>query len=499
MKKITFLVAFITATIFNNLSAQIGNVLFSDVAVHEIRFDNVDTTTFFLNANKGIYSQCKITIDGTIIDSIGATTKGNISWTHANNKKPLKIDLNKFISGKKYDGIKKFYLHNSFEDPSLMREKLNYDICNQMGLHSLRAAFSRVYINSIYWGLYTLLEAKDELYKRDFSNKNAEVYESFDLGSPCIFSQNATDWAVDNGTPAPTWPRFQKLTDKLANTPVSEYLDTISKYININDFFKYQAVNVYLLNFDSYLSFNGNQLYLFDSIIENRFQIIPWDFNASFGLWNTNNYNPNTLNIIPTLISSKCPFDKINAIPQLKNNYLDAICLLKSTHCDTTTLINKINNFYSQIQTAVYSDTKKTPTNAQFDLGTNYGYQIYGSSFNNVPGLKTFVKERWIKINAELQSIPYTCAATGIETNTFSHSFFIYPNPSSATLTINKNIIGNLSYKIVTLTGQVIQTGMINHTEKQLSISSLTNGIYFLQLFENNISLGQQKFIKSDQ
>ena len=221
MKKITSLVAFITATIFNNLSAQIGNVLFSDVAVHEIRFDNVDTTTFFLNANKGIYSQCKITIDGTIIDSIGATTKGNISWTHANNKKPLKIDLNKFISGKKYDGIKKFYLHNSFEDPSLMREKLTYDICNQMGLHSLRAAFSKVYINSIYWGLYTLLEAKDELYKRDFSNKNAEVYESFDLGSPCIFSQNATDWAVDNGTPAPTWPRFQKLTDKLANTPVS--------------------------------------------------------------------------------------------------------------------------------------------------------------------------------------------------------------------------------------------------------------------------------------
>lgn len=497
MKKIILFIALIITISSNCITAQTGNVLFGDAIIHEIRFDNVDTSTFFLYANKGIYSMCKITIDGTVIDSIGVTTKGNISWGHANNKRPLKIDLNEFVSGKKYDGIKKFYLHNSYEDPSLMREKLTYDICTQMGLHSLRTAFSKVYINNVYWGVYTLIEAKDELYKRDFNNKNSEVYESLDLGSPCIFSQAPFDWAVANGNPAPAWPRFHLLTDKLATTPTSQYLDTIPEYLNITDFFKYQAVNVYLLNFDSFLAFNGNQLYLYDSIFEDRFQIIPWDFNASFGLWNTSSYNPNTLDIIPAMISGKCPFDKINAIPQLKNTYLDAMCLLKNNYCDTLTFNNKITMFYNQIKTAVYSDWRKEPINAEFDLGSNYGYQIYLG--NNVPGLKTFINERWLKIKTDLENLPYTCTTVGIETHTISNSFLIFPNPATSSLTLNQNISGNLTYKIVNLTGQEIQSGTLNQTEKQISVSTFSDGVYILQVFEGYEPVGQQKFIKSSQ
>lgn len=493
MKKSILLVALITTTSFNDLTAQPGNVLFDDASIHEIRIDNVDTATFFLYQNKGVYSMATITIDGTTIDSIGAATKGNISWSHPNNKKPLKIKLNEYVSGRKYDSIKEFYLHNSYGDPSLMREKLTYDICRQMGLHSLRAAFSKVYINNVYWGVYTLIEAKDELYKRDFGNRDSEVYESFDFGSPCVFNQDPSYWAVDNGNPASTWPRLQLLTSKLANTPVGEYLDTIPEYFNITDFFKYQAVNVYLLNFDSYLQFNGNQLYLFDSINENRFQIIPWDFNASFGLWNTNNYGPTTLNIIPSLISNKCPFDKINSVPQLRSTYLDAMCLLVNTICDTLTLNNKITLFYNQIKSAAYADGRKEPTNAQFDLGANYGYQNYLG--DNVPGLKTFVNERWLKIKTDLQNLSYSCT-TGIESYANTDSLLIYPNPATTTLTINHNLSGNVTYRILDVTGQELQAGTINQTEQQISVGELADGIYFLQLFEDNKSAGQEKFVK---
>jgi hypothetical protein len=490
MKKTLLTIIALTSLAISN--AQNGNVIFDDATIHEIRFDNVDTTTFFLYANKGLYSMCKITIDGTIIDSIGATTKGNISWNHPNNKKPLKINLNEFVRGKKYDGIKKFYLHNSLEDPSLMRDKLTYDICEQMGLHSLRTAFSKVYINNVYWGLYTLVEAKDELYKRDFNNKNSEVYETYDLGSPCVFSQDYVYWQIDNGNPAPTWPRLQLLTDKLANTPVGEYLDTIPKYINITDFFKYQAVNVYLLNFDSYLQFNGNQLYLFDSIVENRFQIIPWDFNDSFGLWNTNNYNPNTLDVIPSLISSKCPFDKLNVIPQFKNTYLDAMCLLKNIICDTLTLNNKITYFYNQIKAAVYADTRKTPTNSQFDLGANYGYQIIYT--DNAPGLKTFVNERWLKINTDLQSLPYTCT-TGIELVSTS-SLIVYPNPTSDIFYINDGRVGT-KFTIVNMLGQTELSGSINSSNNfEINITNLNTGLYFLITTESNGIVTVHKIIK---
>jgi len=490
-KTLLTILALIYVSIIN---AQTGNVFFGDAILHEIRFDNIDTATFFLSTNKGVYSACKISIDGTVIDSIGATTKGNISWSYPNNKKPLKVDLNQFVSGKKYDGIKKFYLHNSYEDPSLMREKLTYDICKLMGLHSLRTAFSKVYINNVYWGLYTLIEAKDELYKRDFGNKDSEVYETFDLGSPCVFNQSPVYWSVDNGNPAPTWPHLQILTEKLTNTPVNQYLDTIPNYINISDFFKYQAMNTYLLNFDSFLQYNGNQLYLFDSLLEKRFQIIPWDFNASFGLWGTSNYNPNTLEIIPSLISTKCPFDKLNDIPQLKKTYLDAMCLLKNVYCDTLTLNNKIGFFYNQIKTAVYADNRKMPTNAQFDAGVQYGYQIFGGSFDNVPGLKTFVKERWLKINSDLQSLSYNCTTGIVPYN--PASWLIYPNPTRDIFYIKGGKVGT-KISLVNVFGQNQLSASIDSPNNfEVNITTLQTGLYYLIITDIDGKLTVHKIMK---
>ena len=84
-----------------------------------------------------------------------------------------------------YDGIKEFTLHMNFQDPTMLREKLTYDICEEMGLFSLRTAFAKVYINNVYWGLYTLVEGKDEMYKHQFGNRSSDAIESLDFGDMC--------------------------------------------------------------------------------------------------------------------------------------------------------------------------------------------------------------------------------------------------------------------------------------------------------------------------
>jgi len=52
------------------------------------------------------------------------------------------------------------------------------------------------------------------------------------------------------------------------------------------------------------------------------------------------------------------------------------------------------------------------------------------------------------------------------------------------------------TYKILGVVGQEIQSGIINNIEKQINVSLLSEGIYLLQLYENNEALGQQKFVK---
>ena len=72
----------------------------------------------------------------------------------------------------------------------------------------------------------------------------------------------------------------------------------------------------------------------------------------------------------------------------------------------------------------------------------------------------------------------------------------VYPNPATKTLTLQHTIPGNLRYKIVNLYGAQVQTGTVNAMQQQLSVSSLADGLYFLQLLDGEKILGQQKFIK---
>lgn len=84
----------------------------------------------------------------------------------------------------------------------------------------------------------------------------------------------------------------------------------------------------------------------------------------------------------------------------------------------------------------------------------------------------------------------------GINEIANTKNFIIYPNPSTTILNVKQELSNNITYKIVSITGQIIQTGTINNSEKQINISSLIEGVYFLQLFDNYQSLGQQKFVK---
>jgi hypothetical protein len=63
-------------------------------------------------------------------------------------------------------------------------------------------------------------------------------------------------------------------------------------------------------------------------------------------------------------------------------------------------------------------------------------------------------------------------------------------------LVFNPNLQSNIIFQIVNINGQVVQSGNLSANEKQLNIAHLTEGIYFIQLFDKHTSLGQQKFVK---
>lgn len=84
----------------------------------------------------------------------------------------------------------------------------------------------------------------------------------------------------------------------------------------------------------------------------------------------------------------------------------------------------------------------------------------------------------------------------GVNELSLSDNLTIYPNPVATLLNVEQDFSEKITYKIVSITGQEMQCGNITQTEKQIPVSGLSDGIYFLQLFDNKQSLGQQKFVK---
>ena len=56
-----------------------------------------------------------------------------------------------------------------------------------------------------------------------------------------------------------------------------------------------------------------------------------------------------------------------------------------------------------------------------------------------------------------------------------------YPNPTDGKLTLS-NIVGNIAFKVVSVSGQVVSSGVVSTTANTIDLSSFENGIYVLQL-----------------
>ncbi len=478
-----------------------GNSLFSDEVLHEIRFTNVDTS-FFIQSKD--YQMVTVSIDGTTISDIGFRKKGNISAFHPNNKVPFKIKTNRYVDGQLYDGIREFTLHNNFQDPSMLREKLTYDLLEDLDLYSLQTAFAKVYINEQCWGLYTLVEAKDELYRRAFGDDDGSVLESLDFGYMCYEGPNQQDYyndlfedydyILDNGSEALAWEHFPSMLEVANNTPADQYVDVVSEQLNITDFTKYQAANVFLLNFDSYIAFLGNQLYYYEEST-GIWQVIPWDFNASFGLWNTNQNNPSDYPILPNSITNGCIGEHIPNVPELRAIYLNTLCDLVNTYSSPSALAERVEHWSDQIQEAVLTDSRKAFDNAIFEtaLGDTYFSLPWEG---NVPGLAAFGADRAAKVQADLMDIGHECTITST-TNIPQEDLQIslYPNPSSDLLRITVNSAITIEHsQIFASNGQSMQQWDGHRTE--VNISELKPGIYFMKFFTTSGEYSTIRFVK---
>lgn len=269
--------------------------LFDDSRVHTVDLRVEDWDAFLENAPAEEYVPCTVVIDGEKFYQVGLRAKGNnslrLTEEYGLSRYSLKLEFDHYVDGGNYHGLDKFSLDASFQDNSYLKTYLVYDMMAFMGVPTPLCSYVWVTVNGQPWGLFLAIEEPEEsfarrnfgvnhgqLYKPDYTSLNAENadvalrYVDDDPASyPNIFDNAKFD--VDGYDQ-------DRLIQALEVLASGEDLETA---VDVDQALRYFAVQVFVMNWDSYLGRTGHNYFLYEE--DGVLSILPWDYNLSFGTY----------------------------------------------------------------------------------------------------------------------------------------------------------------------------------------------------------------------
>ncbi len=287
MKKLILALLFLS--VFGQLTTAQGFYDLNTINTIEIEFEqeNWDEILDQLYAN-GLNErlQGEVTINEVFFDSVGIRYKGNSSYSPNRVKNPFNIKLDYVIYNQELDGYGTLKLSNGFKDPSFVRETLGYEIARKYLPGSL-SNYANVYVNGTYLGLYTSNQDVDKYFMRThFSgDENARIKGEI---SQMVPGQGVWNWLGSDST---SYFSLYALESDFGWVDLISFLDTLNNHntyvenvLNVDRLLWMIAFDILVVNLDAPVNMPQNY-YLYKDDAD-RFNIIPWDLNETFGGFN---------------------------------------------------------------------------------------------------------------------------------------------------------------------------------------------------------------------
>lgn len=240
------------------------------------------------------YVHADLDFDGLELRDVAVRYKGNGTFmqSRGQDKKSLKLDLNKFSKSQKIAGLTKLNLHSNVTDASWMNEVLSHRLYRDAKVPAPRTSYARVYITvpgkheRKYFGLYSLVEDIDNSFAQaNYGSKDGAIFKP--VGG--IFEDRGEAWSAyqkaydpkDDPTPAQQKRviEFARLVSKASD---EEFRAKLGEYLDLDEFARYMAVTTWLSTLDSILGM-GQNFYVYLNSKTNKFEFLPWDLDHSFG------------------------------------------------------------------------------------------------------------------------------------------------------------------------------------------------------------------------
>ncbi len=359
------------------------------------------------------YLEATLTHSGVQYPSVGVRYKGNSSLNYPGDKKPFKVDVNKFNDDQEFFGLTKFVLNNSFKDPTMMRERLAYTMFAAMGVPCPRTNFCRLTIGGVYWGLYIFVETVNKVMTTRFwEDLDGNRFEG-ETGADLVWYGSSqatyeTRYQLDSNEAANDWTDLINFINVLNNTAPASLQSELEPIFDVDGFLRFLALNTLLGNLDSYQG-SGHNYYLLDtdpSIM--RFAHIPWDLNEAFGNFTMGMSVTEMRTMSLTYTGGTRPLiTQILSITDWSDLFHYRIQQTLDTVFSYSWVDAEVTRYHALIDQAVQDDTNKFNTYAQYVTNQTDDVNLGGGPGGGwVAGLRDFTLDRAAFARGEVGDTP---------------------------------------------------------------------------------------------
>ena len=269
--------------------------LFDQSRVHTVDIVIDDWQGFVENAQEEEYALCSVVVDGEVFRQVGIRTKGNnslrLTGEYGLSRYSLKLEFDHFNKGGHYYGLDKFSLDSFFQDNSCLKSFFAFDMMSFMGVPTPLTSYVWVTVNGVDWGLFLAIEEPEEAFaKRVYGEEYGQLYKPSYRSLKAENADVALRYTRDD--PKDYDNIFRNAKFKISEADqlrLIEALKTLSagedleSAVNVDEVLRYFTVQVFVMNWDSYLGRTGHNYFLYEE--DGVLSILPWDYNLAFGTY----------------------------------------------------------------------------------------------------------------------------------------------------------------------------------------------------------------------
>jgi spore coat protein CotH len=357
----------------STVAAQTSDDLFAPHVLNDVQLqvNARDLAALREHWLENTYYPADMTWRGQRIRNVAIRSRGTGSRNPV--KLGLRIDFNRYVTGRQFLGLDSLVLDNFWQDPSMLRERTAMALFARLGVPAPREAFCRLFINGVYQGVYALVEPIEEPFlQRTLGDSDGYLFEyewlrnyyGEDLGDE--LEPYAELFSPETHESQPLSVLYAPIRDLMREANGDNpalWRERVDPYLDLPAFMRQAAVEAFLADPDGLLGNWGmNNFYLYRGADSTRHRFLPWDKDVAFELSDYPILHNADVNVI---------FRRAFAEPDLRALFLDVLEQCARDAVQDAWLVTEIEAAAALTAHAAHEDRLKPTSNEERDAAVD--------------------------------------------------------------------------------------------------------------------------------